>query len=138
MEAFVGFHFMFDYASTYPEGRHFVIKFDVTPDARLAAIWRRRDDEFEERLNGFFDDDIEIFGEDWETSNLDLFGWLTHDLDEDEDPLPVVEKVRDFFLKEGFLGGEIVEMTNDEFDKMAEECTSYSELEAALLALSAE
>jgi hypothetical protein len=132
MDAFVGFHFMFEHGE--PAGSHYVIKFDVTPDARLAAIWKRRDDEFEARLNEFFDEELEIYGEDWETGNFDLFGWLTHDLDREDDTLLVVEKVRDFFLKEGFRGGDIIQMTEKAFDQMAAECKTHVQLEAALMA----
>lgn len=132
MDAFVGFHFMFEHGE--PAGSHYVIKFDVTPDARLAEIWKRRDDEFEARLNEFFDEELEIYGEDWETGNFDLFGWLTHDLDREDDTLLVVEKVRDFFLKEGFRGGDIIQMTEKAFDQMAAECKTHVQLEAALMA----
>lgn len=131
MDAYVSFHFMHETGDKYPEGRSFVIKFDVTPDARLAAILKRHDDDFEERLDNLFDDELEIFGEPWETNSFDIFGWLTHDQDEDDDPLPVVQQVRDFFLKEGFRGGEITELSHDEFEQIALEIHAQS-LEAVL------
>lgn len=119
MDAFIGFHFMFDDAEKYPDGRHFVIKFDVTPSAELAAKLDGSDRDFTERLYSLFDDEMEIFGEDWETNNFDIMGWLSHDLWEEEDPVPVLEKLRNFFLKEGLRGGEITEMSEAEFDQLA-------------------
>jgi hypothetical protein len=42
-------------------------------------------------------------------------GWSSYDQDQYGDALEQVHKVRDFFLSEGCSGGEIVEMSREEF-----------------------
>ena len=135
MDALVSFHFFYENSELYSHARSFVMKFDVTPDARLAAIIRHDDDEFDERLDALMDDlDID-YAEEWPSFDADLFGWLTNNHEDHGDPLAEVKRVRDFFLSEGFRGGEIVEIPYDHFIELAINTHTYAELEAVLNAL---
>jgi hypothetical protein len=135
MDALVSFHFVYEGSDQYPDARSFVMKFDVTPDARLAAIIRHEDEAFDERLDALMDDlDID-YAEEWPSFDADLFGWLTNCHELHGDPLVEVQRVRDFLLDEGFRGGEIVEIPYEEFLAMAKHTHTQAELEAALATL---
>ncbi|WP_274644531.1 hypothetical protein [Pseudomonas serbica] len=135
MDALVSFHFVYEGSDLYPDARSFVMKFDVTPDARLAAIIRHEDDGFDQRLDELMDDlDID-YPEEWPSFDADLFGWLTNNHELHGDPLEEVRRVRDFLLDEGFRGGEIVEIPYKQFLAMAAHTHTQADLEAVLNAL---
>jgi hypothetical protein len=132
MDALVSFHFAYEGNDLYPDARSFVMKFDVTPDARLLAIIRHEDDAFDQRLFALLDDlDID-FAEEWPSFDADLFGWLTNCHELHGDPLVEVRRVRDFLLDEGFRGGEIVEIPYEQFLDMAKHTHTQAELVAVL------
>lgn len=135
MDAVVGFHFQYDSEAQPESGRSFVIKFDVTPDERLANIIRQKDEGFDQRLTALLDSLDINFAEDWPCGDCDLFGWLTNCHDEHGDPLKEVERVRDFFLQEGFRGGQITEMPGDEYDLFVENNHAQALLENELARL---
>lgn len=135
MDALVGFHFQYDSEEQHESGRSFVIKFDVTPDERLANIIRMKDEDFDQRLTTLIDSLDINYAEEWPSGDCDLFGWLTNCHDEHGDPLKEVERVRDFFLQEGFRGGQITEMTGDEHEVFVENNHAQALLENELARL---
>lgn len=134
MDALISFHFIYGDSGRV---RSFVMKFEVTPDIRLAKRIRHEDRDFDSRLEELLDDLEIMFAEDWTTGDADLFGWLTNEQQDYGNPVVEVKRVRDFFLVEGFRGGEIVEMTGDEFKARAKHTHTRLELEKALEVLEA-
>lgn len=128
MDALISFHFVYGDSDRV---RSFVMKFDVTPDVRLAKMIRHEDREFDNRLDELMDDLNIMFAEDWTTGNADLFGWLTNEHQDYGDPVEEVKRVRDF-LQEGFRGGDFVEMTGEEFETRAKQTNLMLDLEKAL------
>lgn len=129
MDALISFHFVYGDSDRV---RSFVMKFDVTPDVRLSKMIRHEDREFDDRLDELMDDLNIMFAEDWTTGNADMFGWLTNEHQDYGEPVEEVKRVRDFFLQEGFRGGDIVEMTGEEFEARAKQTNLMLELEEAL------
>ena len=135
MKALVNFIFMFDDSVEFPDGRIFLIEFDVTPSLKLGMRLKNQDENFLDDTAEFLDDLDINYAEDWPVGNSTSFGWLTNCHDDHGDPIQVVEKVRDYFLAEGFTGGEIREMSQAEFEDMEENDQTNALLEAAIAAL---
>lgn len=118
MDALVGFHFInddYDDKKHEEKDRHFFMRFSVEPNQRLLNIVNNEDDDFSDRLYELLDD-LEIYEEDWNTGDADIFGWLYHYLPGEFSPESKLKKLRNFLRKEGFEGGDILEVNKEELE----------------------
>lgn len=118
MDALVGFHFInddYDDEKHEEQDRHFFMRFSVEPNQRLLKIVNKEDDDFSDRLYELLDE-LEIYEEDWQTGNADIFGWLYHYLPGEFSPERKLKKLRNLLRKEGFEGGDILEVNKAELE----------------------
>lgn len=102
----VAFHFSYNEPSEFT--RSFVLKFQVDVNQRLNLINQGEDQAFEEALDDCLTD-VNVSG--W----AELFGWSTYSQERYGDPVIEVQKLKEFFLSEGFEGGEVVEMDDAQY-----------------------
>jgi hypothetical protein len=113
----VAFHFSYDKPSAFT--RSFVLKFQVEVNQHLNLINQGEDETFEDALQDCLQSmdtattDVNVSG--WS----ELFGWSTYSQERYGDPLIEVQRLKEFFLAEGFEGGEIVEMGAAQYDAYA-------------------
>jgi hypothetical protein len=80
-------------------------------------------------------DNLDIdFAEEWRDDRYFL-GWLTNCQDYHGEALDEVVKLRDFLLAEGFRGGEIIDMTDEDFERFIEVDQTQELLEEAINSL---
>lgn len=135
MKALATFNFQYDNTPVFENGRSFLITFEVEPSEALGLKLNEDDDEFYDRLVDMVRGLDIHFAVDWPVGNATSFGWLTNCHDEREDPLLIVQKVRDFFLAEGFSGGGIQELTEEEWATLEDNDDTNLKLLAAIAAL---
>lgn len=109
----VAFHFSYEKPSAFT--RSFVLKFQVEGNQRLNMISQGEDETFEDALQDCLQSmdtattDVNISG--W----AELFGWSTYSQERYGDPLIEVQRLKEFFLSQGFEGGEVVEMDEAQY-----------------------
>jgi len=109
----VAFHFSYNEPSAFT--RSFVLKFQVEVNQRLSLINQSEHEEFEEALDDCLQamdtatTDVNVSG--W----AELLGWSTYSQERYGDPLLEVQKLKEFFLYQGFEGGEVVEMDEAQY-----------------------
>lgn len=114
----VAFHFGYSKPTLFT--RSFVLKFQVEVNQRLNLINQGEDETFEDALQDCLQSmdtattDVNISG--WS----ELFGWSTYSQERYGDPLIEVQKLKEFFLSEGFDAGEIVEMDEAQYQAYAQ------------------
>jgi hypothetical protein len=110
----VAFHFSYNEPSAFT--RNFVLKFLVEVNQRLSLISQNEDEVFDEALDDCLQSmdtatmDVNVSG--W----AELFGWSTYSQERYGDPLIEVQKLKEFFLSQGFEGGEVVEMDDAQYE----------------------